>query len=471
MPKLTDKPHTLYITHGGLLTLKILTRQLNPHDYHWVVIYDVSTCDYHFDRLTTVKLYDENGLEISDLSKLRFSSHQELMKFISRYAEKVHSIALDANLSEVAGGFFSRVTHEIAILAECEEAIFFTDTPLCYQDAENYINYQHMEFKPPVTLRKALVSNRAGLSAVKNAIFMEINHPKVADSQPENTAILMNFRPKRRGHHSLYITHGDISIVEGLMSKLSSNEHHWFVFYNRESKQYHLHNSTTVTLYDHNGRLVDDVSVLRFPSHHTLLEYIGGYAEGIRGLIIDANLSNATEDLFSEAVHEILALTECEEVVFLTDSMSCHSDTEKYLDHRHDTLKPPLPLKRAQLSMRISACSVRETVFIQVNPLNIAKNFEAEVVKTPIKKKPMNEHDFWRSPPSPERPKKSWCCFPISFFCRKEGIMSHSKVEPAPLEAENNSVTAPLLYSKIGLPMRERIVASNTESDSLTFKL
>ena len=418
-----------------------------------------------------MKLHGENGLEISDLSQLRFSSHHELMKFISSYAEKVHSIALDANLSEVGGEFFSRVTHEIAILAECEEAIFFTDTPLCYQDAENYINHQHMEFKPPVTLRRALVCNRAGLSVVKNVIFMEINHPKVVDCELENTAILMNFRPKPRGHHSLFITHGDISTLKGLIPKLISSEHHWFVFYNRESKQYHLHSSTTVAVYDHNGLLVHDVSVLRFPSHHSLIEFIGSYSEGIRSLIIDANLSNATEDLFSEAVHDILALTECEEAIFLTDSVSCHSDTEKYLDHRHDTLKPPLPLKRAQLSIQISACSVRETVFIQVNPLNISKDYETEVVKAPIKNKPKAGHFFWRSSTSPEGSKKRWCCFPDGFSCINHGAVRNSQVEPTPLVAESNSITSRVLYSNTGSLMRERIVATNVEGDSLTFKI
>lgn len=472
MPELTDKQHTLYITHGGPLTLKGLTRRLNPNDYHWVVIYKYLECVYELHPLTTVNLNNGDGLLISDVSQVRFSSHHELIKFISSYTKKIHTIALDANLTEVGGEHFSQVTHDIVILTECEEALFFTDTPPCHNDAENYISYQHPQFKPPLTLKRARVSTRAGLSVASSSLFDEIDHPiKAAEDAFTETVDLMIFKPERRGHHSLCITRADVSTLKFLMSKLSPNEHLWVVFYDKEEKYYYLHHLTTVTLYDQSGLLVRDVSVFQFSSHCALVEFIGCYAESIRDLIIDANLFNETEDLFSEIAHDILVLTQCEEVVFLIESASCQNDTEKYLDYRHDTLKPPLPLKRAQIFMQTASCSARETVFIQVNHLNQSTDDEAQPVTSPIKNKPKKSYFFWSSSPSPERPKKICCCFPISFSCKSKRIASDVQAYSVPAEDRKSSITSYTSYTNLRLLRKDRRAVAIVDPERSDFEI
>ncbi len=174
MPKFTDKPHTLYMTHGGVVTLKILSKNLYKDDYHWSVSYDWSSQRYSFCDPTNIVLTDAAGSTIHFSHLPSFSSYKDLISYILTYAPSIRCVALDANLEIVGGLEFTRVAHEIVTLSRCEKAVFFTDTNLCIQDTERYVKGSHA-LKPPSSLKQAIVSERKDLFRLDGR-FVKVRH-------------------------------------------------------------------------------------------------------------------------------------------------------------------------------------------------------------------------------------------------------------------------------------------------------
>lgn len=172
-----SKRYTLYITHGGIPPIKGLVRKFNPEYLRWVVVYDASKLSYQFHSLTTAKAYNQDR-ELIDLSLLHFTSCDELINFISSHVDEIYSVAMDANLSVVAGTSLSQAAHDIVSLTKCEEALFFTDTPLALEDTQKYLDRCHSEHEPPVTLKRARVCTRAQFR--EPLVLTQIDHPELS---------------------------------------------------------------------------------------------------------------------------------------------------------------------------------------------------------------------------------------------------------------------------------------------------
>lgn len=165
MTHLNNTQHTLFITHGSSITLKLLSRKLNPEDEQWFVLYDGN--HYQLQKL--------NKAGESAHLPMTFLSYKDLVGHVLNSPDAIiRCVAIDANFGTIAGENFSGIAHNIVRLTQTKEALFFTETPACVDDTKQYLQGRLM-LKPPFTLKRAQVSLRSELRS-SGIDFVDLKH-------------------------------------------------------------------------------------------------------------------------------------------------------------------------------------------------------------------------------------------------------------------------------------------------------
>ncbi len=156
--------HTLYITHGGLVTVNALSRHINPESYHWIIKFDKGAYEFVPKHMNV-----DVGI---DLSALKFIDYKLLIEFIKDYTRNIECICMDANLTHPSSPELSFVTHNIISLSETKSCVLFSENEFCINEAIDYFRFKH-ELSPPKSLRTFFAGTRAEIS--KQIIFEKIN--------------------------------------------------------------------------------------------------------------------------------------------------------------------------------------------------------------------------------------------------------------------------------------------------------